>query len=591
MRKKSYAYNIVRQLPHFKQGGYLDMYLQQFDGGGAVAPMKPINSAQVNIPMQTTAPKINKVQQGAFPSEINSNNFNYGNAALSGLGALGQGISTYAQTGQAGTAVKGVADTAIGTISPVAGAINQAGNILGNWAKSDYQSTDKFGNFSNPEKTETATEIGFYINPLDRLASGLNGEGWTGSQVTAKRNAKTKPQREAYEKQLATQYHQREVNAGYGGNYWNENQMMQAAYGGSLPVIGESYEMGGPISRRYGYTRNDLVPMSNYNSGVDIMKDGGKLNNNTQTLPPATISGISTRQQAYNDSLALYDMGEKNYIENRHNFLNDYKYPDYKYSEFTVLNPYSDWFAKDKNTLAAIKVYHIDPSIINLSKKSGIKPIKNVLFRAINNKSYKGGVEEEEGYYPRFKKPTSPITSKELTQTKDINLKQQFPKKSFHNSLEYPINRIQSKDAPIPSEQSSDKTMKPVPNGWRQPLPGYGGMEVEFSQDGKPMYIYDAKGNRQEYGDGIPRFAKKEFGGELERQQMQPRGSTVTEYDGDMSHASNPQGGTAVDSQGNRIVTSNNRPVALVEGNEVSFYSKSKGLSYIFSDKIPYEKK
>lgn len=307
-------YRMIYGYPRMKKGGYLDQYLNGFE----------------NQPLELPKYDGFSTNTGYLPSTR--------------TGSLGQNFvqsPQYANLPNAPTTQSsnggGQFDT-MGAVSEVMGAANTLTNLNEETAWSDAGSSIGSAFSSIPV-------VGPLMETAGKIVGGL--AGGIRNQVNAEGDSRDAFV-EKYEglKNTALQTKNKQISQGYGGNYFDSNQSMMAAYGGSLPVLGESYAMGGPISKRYGYTRADLLPISNYNSGVDIMEEGG---------------------------------------------------------------------------------------------------------------------------------------------------------------------------------------------------------------------------------------------------EIQPKNSMVTEYNSDMSHAENPQGGTAVDSVGNRSVTSNNRQVALIEGNEVSFYSKSKGSSYIFSDKIPYK--
>lgn len=315
MRRKNYAYDIHYPLPIYKKGGYLDMYLQQMYAGGV---MQPVDTSNVKLPFQTTAPQGYASTAGAASTSMQqskpTSGFNYSNAAVGALSGLANG---YAKTGTVGGAVSGLVDTAVKSI-PVAGQIISAVDAV-----ADPIAT-AFGNAGTTNQYNQAAER--LVNPLNSLESGISNlidgnsrEGWNDLAgvvlpgYAGYNDAKWEREKKAaYERSMIPvrnqQTKQREVSSGYSGKYWDQNQMI-AAYGGSLPVIGESYAQGGYIDR-YGATRADLPQISNYNSGISTLEDGGKLPQVT------TYNEGGTHQENINGGVPVDSQGNKTIVNN-----------------------------------------------------------------------------------------------------------------------------------------------------------------------------------------------------------------------------------------------------------------------------------
>jgi hypothetical protein len=171
--------------------------------------------------------------------------------------------------------------TAQKTVDTVASIIPfySAGKAIGNFAKSDYQSQNEFGELTNTNKFEVADTIGSFIDPLSSFISGLSGEGWTAKQRAEKINGDAAGNRRKYEADQWKKNQQMEIASGNAGRYYDENQMMQAAMGGPLPQIQvpylEAFPYGGPLSsNNFGgqgmadYAEGGNLPVvTEYNAG------------------------------------------------------------------------------------------------------------------------------------------------------------------------------------------------------------------------------------------------------------------------------------------------------------------------------------
>jgi hypothetical protein len=85
----------------------------------------------------------------------------------------------------------------------------------------------------------------------------------------------------------------------------------------------------------------------------------------------------------------------------------------------------------------------------------------------------------------------------------------------------------------------------------------------------------------------IPSY-KKPVGAPEIAQQFAMGGDlpVVTQYDTGGTHEQNPNGGVAVDSQGNKVIMSKTSPVAMTEEGEVSWKNPTTGQVYVFSNRL-----
>lgn len=265
MKNRRYPYRIVAPIPYLPDGGVIPQY-------------KPVDTSNVNLPQQTGGFKQNVGTMGTV-----------GAAAAGILGtvaASGRQQNPYQANLAGNSATQQTVDSLVSLI-PGVGQIYGAGKLVGQIAKNDYAAQNEFGELANTEKFIIADTIGTFIDPLSSFISGISGEGWTAQQRSKMINDKAAPRRKAYEEYQTAQLKQlkqREVNAGLGGRYFDQNQLMQAEMGGPLnvgyytdAVLGSSMQLGGPISKNYGMTRADLPQLSNYNAGTDIYEEGGAL--------------------------------------------------------------------------------------------------------------------------------------------------------------------------------------------------------------------------------------------------------------------------------------------------------------------------
>lgn len=437
MKNRRYPYRIVAPIPYLPDGGVIPQY-------------KPVDTSNVNLPQQTGGFKQNVGTMGTV-----------GAAAAGILGtvaASGRQQNPYQANLAGNSATQQTVDSLVSLI-PGVGQIYGAGKQVGQIAKNDYAAQNEFGELASTEKFNIADTIGTFIDPLSSFISGISGEGWTAQQRSKMINDKAAPRRKAYEEYQIAQLKQREVNAGLGGRYFDQNQLMQAEMGGPLnvgyytdAVLGSSMQMGGPISKNYGYTRSDLVPMSNYNSGIDIYEEGGELpiaeSTNTQALKEQSYNKYNKAQQIRNTQGEIGATKDKSHYQELMNWY--YKLPPGVQDALQIGSTTASWTLNPTGKAAAALA-------------------------------------------PKALKPT-------------VNL----------------LGKL------LPFEE----------------------------------------------------------GGQLEQPKMQPKGSMITSYDNDMSHAESPIQGTPVDEHGNRVVTSNTRPVAKVQGGEISYFSKKAGKSYVFSNDL-----
>lgn len=241
MRKKNYAYRITPQLPIVEYGGKL----YRMDLGGDIPRMTPLDMSSTYMSKAPTT-------MASVPNQSGNQRSGNGMGIAGAVGSAAGGIFSSLASNNRGTiaqdsSTQRTVDSLLNNIP-----FYSVGNSLGDWAATDYKglATNQddpanFGKMANPGKYDVASTISGFLGP-DNLISGLSGEGWTAGQRRKKLEAKSAPQREALIKQQQQQVHQREV-AYNPGNYWDENSMMQAEYGGALPILGQSYAMGGPL--------------------------------------------------------------------------------------------------------------------------------------------------------------------------------------------------------------------------------------------------------------------------------------------------------------------------------------------------------
>jgi len=277
-RRASWAYRINAPLPFLEWGGLTNSFLNSNQ-------YKAIDTSNVNLPQGTSGVTQQKTNGMGIASAVGS----AAGGIFSSLAANNRdAIAPDSSTQQ-------TVDSLLNNIP-----FYSVGNSLGDWAATDYKNIQSdpnsadFGKLTDPGKYDVASTIGGFLGP-DNLISGLSGDGWTAGQRRRKIEEQTAPQRQQIMQQQQSQLKQREVNAGLGGRYFDQNQMMmQAEFGGTLPekgyyvdtVLGQSYEMGGPISKRYGMSRADLPQLSNYNSGIDIYEQGGQLEQQGMQMNP-----------------------------------------------------------------------------------------------------------------------------------------------------------------------------------------------------------------------------------------------------------------------------------------------------------------
>jgi hypothetical protein len=197
------------------------------------------------------------------------------------------------------------------------------------------------------------------------------------------------------------------------------------------------------------------------------------LDDKTKTLPEVTITGVSERQKAHDDSLALYNQGWNNYIER-------------SIGSQRVLRPG-------------------DPMYLNYARGDG-KPV----------------VISQRGYNPTGK--THPVTNIERD-LGDLNSNDpiqpigtyegsrsdvpQFAyKKPVHNPADYNITPMTQRDIAAPT--TSIPGPQKIRNEHRQPNPSYPTLKTVFINN-VPWWTENENGERLPYVDGIAPVPTYEF--------------------------------------------------------------------------------
>jgi len=231
---------------------------------------------------------------------------------------------------------------------------------------------------------------------------------------------------------------------------------------------------------------------------------GGQFQNGGTTLPSVTISGVSPRQQAYNDSLVAYNKNPR--LQACRDSL---AVSDLKFRQRADVRRNNHVSYDLDNTFSA--------AWERLTKLNG-EPPKPI--GITKGKFYIGTTEDGPQYIDHAEEYQKPI----------------FPniKKPVYNPSQFGINPIQPREVTQSIVSQPTINPRPIPNGFTTDLPGYTGVKVFHSQDGKPMYIIDAKGNKQPVVDNdlIPRMApKKKNGGWLNKYDQAQTGITMPSFE------------------------------------------------------------
>lgn len=291
MKNRRYAYRVITPLP-------------LIESGGGIPTMTPRNTAQVNIPNMTAAPaSMTPVNNTAFPSEIKQGGgFSVGSAAgIAGVaGGVLNALAMSNQGGYSNPAILPGNSTTQQTVDSVASMLPfySLGKSVGNYAKTDYMTQNEFGELANENKFKVADTIGTFIDPLGSLVSGLSGEGWTANERAKIINEKAAPARQAFEKRKAAELKQREIDAGLGGKYWDQNQLMQA-------------EMGGPIFDQNSTPKGMMVTAYN---------EGGEHSENKSGFGGVPVDQFGNKVVASNARpVATTEEGEVTFFSKRNN--------------------------------------------------------------------------------------------------------------------------------------------------------------------------------------------------------------------------------------------------------------------------------
>jgi len=495
-------------------------------GGGTIQPMVPKYTSQLNLPMSSV--NISKVPSAASqPGSMTGwgmGSYNDSNIAGSGLGLVG---------------------TAAGILGNAIIENNATGGGPDGAPKAP---PDKWGQALTYGSTGLGlgATLGSVVPGVGNVVGGAVGgviggaygliEGWTDQEEYEdefKQYEMTKNVRQnIYNRQ-------RDTAAGYGGRYRDTNQMLMAAY-------------GGPLSQ----------PMQN--SGKN--ENGSK----SKQLKEVNISGISPREQAYRDSLALY-----NIFHRLDSIQSELLYGSRRNINNTVLT----------NSLGTFSLNDAKEDLEKLQK----------LARDYYHIKYPSVTVNKGEYYniPPTEKPVyDPVPIRMPSRSAKINIPQQ------------------------------QRSIQKVKNGFTSDLPGYPTLKVQYNQNSKPMYIINRAGARIPFEPVPSRILTKEFaypekyqeggqlpivtwdkqyyeeplkekplvsqayGGQIDQSTQNIRQMPqVTEYNTGGTHEQNPNQGIPVDSEGNPATISGGKAVALTEAGEVAFRSKS-GEIYVFSSRL-----
>ena len=193
------------------------------------------------------------------------------------------------------------------------------------------------------------------------------------------------------------------------------------------------------------------------NASIPLLADGGK----NVDLPIVTISGVSQRQQAYNDSLALTKGPHEYYLQERK--IDKYNKEGKENSDEARL------IRDGVNTLPGWLAYK------NLQKLNGVKP------EPIHGLGNAWGMAPNDPDYPVFKQPV-------------------------YNPEENQVGKVNPIQPDLTSQSIFDASkMRSIPNGWDQPDNNYPTLKIRYGQDGKPTHLVNSNGDTLPYiGDQAP---------------------------------------------------------------------------------------
>lgn len=585
MRKRNYAYRIQRGLPFLELGGGL---VQNFLNSPQYSA---IDTSNVNLGNSTTGLK-------------KSNNA----GTVAGVAGVASGIlNTLAQGNQnyshydylpGVSATQSTVDS-LASMIPVVGQIYGAGKSIDNYAKTDYAAQNEFGELVNTNKFIIADTIGTFLDPLESFISGVSGEGWTPQQRADKINAKGYNNRRIFEQRKAAEYKQNEINAGYGGKYFDTNNLMQAEFGGELDASNERQW----LSNWYNH------PATKARMGADSTKVA-EITNRLNTVPVKT--GLRFGSAGYYDprKKEIYSVsGDPELVS--HELVHSTEYIPSNFPDISDKSVYLSDKEISKNRKGRGYANYISDKgeqyarLMNLRKRLNKNPgdiitegelmkLKNYgeyndlkslfkdykgLAKVLNEIAYSGEnnramafggdlpIEPKKESYGKMRERqmlAESMKSREPWNTAYPVETETLDKGIVNDILEY------KRQAALPRGDVGIGTIAPLtgvmPTG--PACLGSGCVKsAQMKQDsqGSTNAGYRITGVKKEFGGGLPQ---------------------ITEYTTGGQHSENPNGGIPVDAQGNMASVSGRNPVATTEEGEITWMNPSTKQSYVFSNKI-----
>ena len=223
------------ELPDLQNGGELDILnFASGDTLGAdqLGTMLGLTNSQLTsgVSLTSTVPSLSS-NTSSKGSKNSGSSMGLISTASNVLGAVIDNNVKSVYSGVGASTLPGNSETQQ-TIDSVVGSIlpfYSTGKALGDWAKTDYMATNKYGGIDNKGKYSVADTIGMFLDPLSSFISGLSGEGWTPQDRLKKINKKAgenkaREERFLMEKSLAME---RKANPQYTFGFG-------AAYGGDV---------------------------------------------------------------------------------------------------------------------------------------------------------------------------------------------------------------------------------------------------------------------------------------------------------------------------------------------------------------------
>ena len=223
------------------------------------------------------------------------------------------------------------------------------------------------------------------------------------------------------------------------------------------PYVEKGQSLPSPL-KRWGKDYENGGFLGTTNRGRDYTPEwGGQFQNGgIKQLLETEIKSISPRQQAYNDSLALY---------------NDTKRIDkWFYETHTNVHP------GRKVSVENAKENHLlqQGSLLGLSSlENKIQPI------AFIEHNIDGDTGKGKDHSPVYKKPV-------------------------YNPSEHQVSRVEPRKPQVENTQSAPSKLKAPWTGWEQQSPDYPNLKIRYDNNGKPTHIVNASGETVEYDSSNP---------------------------------------------------------------------------------------